>query len=365
MRIFNSCIISGKASKVFKTGIFSTIILLLIFGFRNELHGQSLDTIVSVKNLNNLSDTASIGDVIAISIKKTKRSDSLFTHLYLNGIMTVGLKPWRKISCGADSNLVVYFKLDEPVKVLLDSFSNNQSDIHRIIPVEIALGDKFLCQTRPQGLVVQFNQQINKFWIWFLAIIICGLSFFALYHNILKDDYNLYYSLSRSQLFYWTLLFVICYLYICLHTAALPLLTPSILAILGISAGTTAMGSVIENNRKKKNLTPIDPTAKSEGWFLDILSDGSSINIQRFQNVIFNLVFGIIFIQRTLANGTLPDFDDNILLLMGISSVTYAGLKTTEMQKEQQKQPEAAEPVKEAPKNENKPAAANEEEDAS
>src|SRR5207247_563920 len=90
---------------------------------------------------------------------------------------------------------------------------------------------------------------------------------------------------------------------------------------------------LIEN--KTKEVVKLDPNARSEGFLIDILSDGSSINIHRFQNVVFNLVFGLIFIQKTISTHLLPSFDDNVLLLLGISSGAYAGLKITETTKEQ------------------------------
>jgi hypothetical protein len=94
-----------------------------------------------------------------------------------------------------------------------------------------------------------------------------------------------------------------------------------------------ATGKVIENDQKTK--TEIDPKARSDGFFHDILSDRSSINIQRLQNVLFNILFGLIFIQKTVSSNLLPDFDNNILLMMGISAGTYAGLKATEPTKDQ------------------------------
>jgi hypothetical protein len=128
---------------------------------------------------------------------------------------------------------------------------------------------------------------------------------------------------------------VFCYLILSSHTGVIPDIPGSVLTILGISLGTTALGKVIDNDNKDK--VPIDLKAKSEGLLYDILSDGTSINIQRFQNVVFNLVFGVIFIQMTFATWKLPVFDNNMLLLLGISSGAYAGLKTTEATKDQNK----------------------------
>ncbi|MFX8785951.1 hypothetical protein ABTM90_19220, partial [Acinetobacter baumannii] len=55
-------------------------------------------------------------------------------------------------------------------------------------------------------------------------------------------------------------------------------------------------------------------------------------SVHRFQNVIFNIIFGVIFLQKVIAEHKLPDFDNTVLILMGISSGSYAALKTTEPQ---------------------------------
>ena len=182
-------------------------------------------------------------------------------------------------------------------------------------------------------IVLLVKPLVNTAYGWVAVVILVLLTIIGLLNNILKDDNNLYYSLSRAQLFYWTLLFVFCYLFIWFQTGSLPDVTSSALVILGISAGTTAAGKVIENQSKLK--VEIDPNAKSEGFFMDILSDGSSINIHRFQNIVFSVVFGIIFLQRSVSAYSMPSFDENVLLLMGLSSGTYAGLKITEPLKDQ------------------------------
>jgi hypothetical protein len=181
------------------------------------------------------------------------------------------------------------------------------------------------------------KQKIKPAWAWIMFVILVMLTALALYKNVLKDDNNLYYSLGRVQLFYWTMLFVVCYIFLCFSTNTLPDIPTSTLIILGISIGTTAAAKIVDNEDKRK--VKIDPDAKSEGFIMDILSDGTSINIHRFQNVIFHLVFGLIFIQKAISTSQIPDFDDTILLLLGISSGAYATLKITEPVKEQQKPP--------------------------
>ncbi|WP_431200077.1 hypothetical protein ACQ86K_07170 [Mucilaginibacter sp. P19] len=228
----------------------------------------------------------------------------------------------------------MYFKIDESVQNLAVQFLASKSIDKARIPVYFSVGYSGGYITK--GLIktqLEVKQKINRVWVWIMAAIMAGFLAMGLKNNILKDDSNLYYSLSRTQLLYWTVIFSVTYLYICNETGALPDIPGSLLAILGISAATMATGKVIENDQKTK--TEIDPKAHSEGFFHDILSDRTSINIQRLQNVLFNILFGLIFIQKTVSSNLLPDFDNNILLMMGISAGTYAGLKATEPTKDQ------------------------------
>ncbi len=288
------------------------------------------DSIISIINLGSQHDSAKINEVLAFKIY-TSKSIATFNTLYVDGVRIGGLQPWKLNEC----DKIVFFKLDTAFQNLVLQFLESKSIDKTIIPVRFSLGDTSNCSTK-QGypIYIEVKQKLKPLWVWWVVVLLLMvISAIALYKNILKDDNNLYYSLGRTQLFYWSLIFVFAYLYICKHTGALPDIPGSVLTLIGISVATTAASKVIENKTKEKVV--IDPAAKSEGWFLDILSDGSSINIQRFQNVIFNLVFGIIFIQKSIATNLLPDFDDNVLILLGISSGTYAGLKITEATKEQ------------------------------
>jgi hypothetical protein len=294
------------------------------------------DSIERITNLNlnqPPGDSATIKDIIAIKLI-TQKPISTFTTLYADGIKINNLKPWKV----SESEKIVFFKLNDSLEHLLLRFTESKSGEKNILAVIFSVGtDTESLAKAKDPIYIEVNQHINPGWVWVMTILFLGLIFAAIKYNALKDDNNLYYSLSRTQLFYWTILFVFSYLYICFGTGSLPDIPGSILIILGISIGTTAATKVIEN--RPGAVVVIDPKAKSEGWFMDILSDGTSINIQRFQNVIFNLVFGIIFIQRTVTTNVLPAFDDNVLLLLGISSGAYAGLKLTEPTKEQQTLP--------------------------
>jgi hypothetical protein len=91
-----------------------------------------------------------------------------------------------------------------------------------------------------------------------------------------------------------------------------------------------------------------------ENFLLDILSDKGGVSIHRLQSVIINIIFGAWFISEVLhwlppgsnpcvkgdpsfpdcslhpLNYIIPVISTNNLILLGISSGTYAALKTTE-----------------------------------
>lgn len=287
------------------------------------------DSILSITNLSGRKDSARLNEIIAIRIKTKLPIDS-FKTLYVDDIKVGETAFWSS----NDYEKIIYFKIDESVQNLAVQFLASKSIDKARIPVYFSVGDSHGYITK--GLIktqLEVKQKINRVWVWIMAVVMAGFLAMGLKNNILKDDANIYYSLSRTQLLYWTVIFSGAYLYICNETGALPDIPGSLLAILGISAATMAAGKVIENDQKPK--TDIDPKAHSEGFFHDILSDRSSINIQRLQNVMFNVLFGLIFIQRTISSNLLADFDNNILLMMGISAGTYAGLKATEPTKDQ------------------------------
>jgi len=67
--------------------------------------------------------------------------------------------------------------------------------------------------------------------------------------------------------------------------------------------------------------------AASEGFINDILSDCSGVSFHRFQIFSWTVTLIIIFITKVCNDLSMPDFDSNLLALMGISSGTYLGFK--------------------------------------
>lgn len=82
----------------------------------------------------------------------------------------------------------------------------------------------------------------------------------------------------------------------------------------------------------------------SEGFIRDVLSDVNGVTFHRFQNAVWTIALGVIFIKSVWSGLKMPQYDDIVLALMGISGATYLGFKFPERQTEPTQQPQPAQP---------------------
>jgi hypothetical protein len=202
------------------------------------------------------------------------------------------------------------------------------------------------------------------------------------------------YNLGRAQMAFWFFLIYTSYVAIWLVTDALDTITASLLALMGISAGTALGEALIDNGKDTANTNQVqDLTAEkaaleqtvsqvetelttinaapatitdqsnreavqrqltdgrtrlnqidqqlrvlnsqqapttSQGFLRDLLSDGSGYSFHRFQIFAWTIVLGIIFLSSVYNNLTMPEFSPTLLGLMGLSAGTYIGFKFPE-----------------------------------
>ncbi len=77
----------------------------------------------------------------------------------------------------------------------------------------------------------------------------------------------------------------------------------------------------------------------TKGWIRDILSDSSGISFHRLQIFVWTVALGVYFLWTSLRDLVMPVFDNQMLILMGISSGTYLGFKLPEKVTEEQAGP--------------------------
>lgn len=202
------------------------------------------------------------------------------------------------------------------------------------------------------------------------------------------------YNLGRAQMAFWFFLIYTSYVAIWLVTDALDTITASLLALMGISAGTALGEALIDNGKDTANANQLqDLTAEkaaleqtvsqveaelntinaapatitdqsnreavqrqltdgrtrlnqidqqlralsaqqapttSQGFLRDLLSDGSGYSFHRFQIFAWTIVLGIIFMSSVYNQLTMPEFSPTLLGLMGLSAGTYIGFKFPE-----------------------------------
>lgn len=195
------------------------------------------------------------------------------------------------------------------------------------------------------------------------------------------------YSLGRTQMAFWFFIVTVSFVLIWMITGDLDSLTDSALGLIGISAATALSATVVDSSKRKpaesklqvlekekavlqtrlnelgqqiaatpppanssaliketaqknarllqvnneiEDLTDSMKPLKSEGFLLDILTDADGISLHRFQIAIWTIVLGIIFTVSTYNNLAMPEFNDTLLALMGISGGTYIGFKFPE-----------------------------------
>jgi hypothetical protein len=142
------------------------------------------------------------------------------------------------------------------------------------------------------------------------------------------------YSLARFQMAYWFFLVIAAYLFMWILTGELDTITDSILALIGIGAGTALGSALIDSNANAdsavKTAVTADEGAVTKGFLRDVLDDGGGISFHRFQMFVWTLVLGIIFVSSVYIHLAMPEFSATMLGLMGISSGTYLGFKFPE-----------------------------------
>ncbi len=178
------------------------------------------------------------------------------------------------------------------------------------------------------------------------------------------------WSLDRLQMAWWTLLVVAAFVFIWMISGDYGSLSNSVLALIGISAGTGLIGAVMDDGKQAQmqqrkaledeeaglqagNAQPAPEAAapaaaprrpseieaqlaklprlkQSKSLWIDILSDENGVSFHRLQVMIWTLVLSVIFLVSVYLRLDMPDFDNQLLALMGISNGTYLGFKLPE-----------------------------------
>jgi hypothetical protein len=191
-----------------------------------------------------------------------------------------------------------------------------------------------------ESIIQNQNQLMLQFWGTFIVLTV--LIFFGeKKFNMLRDPTDAKpqpYSWSRVQLAWWSIIILSSFIAIFLTSKdnQVPDLDQSTVILLAISGATSIAARMIDVSDMSNNIVRHQDCG-SQGFLLDILSDNNGASVHRFQTIVFNLAFGCWFIVHVvnhihapLVNTIIPPITNENLLLLGLSSATYAAIKTAE-----------------------------------
>jgi hypothetical protein len=306
--------------------------------------------------------TADFGEFIAVkvnnlnkffalqrSFRKKGVNDSLSEIiLYINGNPMRDLAVWSINS--TDQSLVFH----------LDRHSPYMTKIYPFFPYLWSKLHVYASAGFRNGVFLGTEGKANKFYLqyidnsaWvitFLVIVatIIAFLFLAIRTNLIRIGNDTSpYSLSLTQLAFWSLIIASSFIYIWVITGEIPALTGSTLVLLSISVATTGGSKLVDIRRDVNTPQNMPP---SGGFFKDILSDSLGYSVHRSQMFLWTAILGFIFASDVITKQKMPQLDTTLLGLMGISSSAYVGLKTIENKPGEEGLPDK---VKQEPSQEN------------
>jgi len=262
--------------------------------------------------------------------------------LFINDLPIVGVKP---MSCNEVTGSVHYI-LDRDPKIdksddIWHTLLGSPKSYVRNVPVSVGPNESTVYPTSTTfDLFIIPREMLILFILFFIAAIVlfirlCKKTKIVRSPVVAPPGSMPPYSLSRFQMAFWFFLVIAAYVFMWLITGELDTISSSILALIGIGAGT-ALGSAMIDAPPTGTGQPAPPPTPSQGFLTDMITDGmGGVSFHRFQMFAWTIILGIIFVTEVYQELSMPEFSATLLGLMGISSGTYLGFKFPEKKNEQ------------------------------
>jgi hypothetical protein len=279
---------------------------------------------------------------------KSRPNDQSRVVIYANGVELKGLCTgwYRGITnlqlsngqvpvFGKTAGIDIVLKRNDTTKAAWDFlYANTKSILKNSADVDVSIGWEGMSEldkapkTPNLKIVFYYNWVFISFSALFV-LLLAGFFYLGLTTNAIREsDCDSAYSLSLTQLLFWTTLVIAAFIYTLVLTDMPSGFNDSILLMLGISLTTTGAATTIDSRFKQKH----KGITKAHTYFIqDLLtSDGNNYSVQRIQVFAWNVVLGLYFIVYTINNKSMPEFSSTLLFMAGISSASYVGAKVPE-----------------------------------
>ncbi|MBI2793865.1 MAG: hypothetical protein HYX66_04345 [Ignavibacteria bacterium] len=137
------------------------------------------------------------------------------------------------------------------------------------------------------------------------------------------------YSLALAQMAFWYVLIVASSIYLWVFTDIFVPFSNSVLGILGISTVTGITGMTIDSRCEKQSMEKgSQPYQPSKNLLRDITNDATgSPAVQRVMILVWTMLFGAYYLFDVYRSVSIPEIDESMLILMGLTSSAYLGGK--------------------------------------
>lgn len=139
------------------------------------------------------------------------------------------------------------------------------------------------------------------------------------------------FSLSNLQILMWTLLVLFSLTYVWINQGEMMALTQGILALLGISSGTSVLARVISpatGGGAAPAPTPAPDTDGASNLKALLQSEDGQFDLLRFQMLGFTVFTWLYALVSVIRTDFFPEIPENLYYLMGLSSAAYLAGKT-------------------------------------
>ena len=126
------------------------------------------------------------------------------------------------------------------------------------------------------------------------------------------------WSLSRVVFAWWLAICTSAFVYLWAMTGEFNVFNKTAALLLGIQGSTLLAASWVSQGTAVKG---------TKGFLNDLVSENGEAEISRLQMLVWNGVLGVVFVWQTLDEWKMPEFGEQLTVLMGISSSAYVGYK--------------------------------------
>lgn len=271
-------------------------------------------------------DSARLGDMVTLQVENSdglpKGTESLwvtFKGLKLKGI---------PVSRTAEDEITFRLLRTETDKEAWTKLANwDRKDRFVVGSLSLAAGNGVPFETEVTDYRIELYTRSSLTLAWIaVGCLAIGLLVLGARSNLVRDlgaeplDGRKSFSLARCQMGWWFLISVGLVIVFSVSQGTIAPLSETLLILIGIGTGTTAASALVDAGANVS-------ARETQGFFRDILSDSTGVALYRFQNAVWTIILGILFVARAYADTSIPDLDTSHLTLMGISAGGYVFLK--------------------------------------